>query len=373
MKSAALAPLLLFLTTLPVAAQVGFDDLRVGSSTGDGSRVIAAPETSRARGQRLLDTSGALLARCLENYQQMVLLATEQSDSGRNKYSFADKSAYRSAGRLADALGTDMLEAQGALRTAESLIGAMELQGEPAWALELRLEWTSQVTVFDQLRDWCQRRVLRYDTWAFADQETRAVLRTAAQLEALELPRRTGVRAETHLATSQAEPLASRWIAAADARVAEASDAHRILDEQRLRPQAGEGEATRMGWTLYRYNTVVLFDGTVRRQAVRYAAAMLRAKAALNAAILATEAPTGRFSEKNHTDLRGLMMRYGLQVQWGDRTFLEVPGTLGAKRKHWLFDGSGFHDQHRVRTRGLESRYMDDVLEYAARYVRQSS
>ncbi len=378
----------------PCPAQLGFEDL--ASGTGDGRTPVALPPgaagaagtgtgTGDGRGGFPLHAGAhpvsphwdgvvadlaeadRQLVSAMDLYAEIYRAAEYQSDSGRNKLGFSDLARYNRAVRLADDLSAAILAANGKLQAAHRTLATMEARDEPAWALEARLESVRLATLHDQLHGWAGARSMFYNGPHWRDSQSRPLLTSRWEARPVGLPTSSGVRRGTHLSVSVAEPLSDRYLAGLDAALADAAEARQILERERIKPANPDEERRSLtGWILYRYTTTSIFDTLVKPTSVRFALAMLRAKANLNAAILATESPSGgRFSDRSHTALRMAMMKYVPLVWWGDYRHLQVVSSWGLRQRElWIFDGGGFRDQHRVRTGGIESRHFDDVVRF---------
>lgn len=323
-----------------------------------------------------LKEADARLRTVMENYAAIHKEAERQTDGGRNKFFFSDLARYNKAVRHADDLSAAILAAHGKLKEVAPTIATMEASDEPAWALEARIEHTRLVTIYNQMLDWANRRILKYDTSRWGDEQVRQLLTTKWDAKTLPLPASPGVREETHMSASITEPLTARYLGQVSEALDRADAARDILERERIKPATAEDERrTLAGWILYRYTTVSIFDTLIKRKAVEFALAMVEAKAAMNAALLATEAPSrGKFSEKSHMDLRRAMMRYAPLAWYGDYRFLQVVSSWGfLQRELWIFDGAGFRDAHRIETDGIESNHLKDVLDYFQSEGRRST
>lgn len=374
--------------TPPLAAQVDFGGLAGGpgalgqgsesssplevaaGDSGQGSALdpSAHPASTRWSGAATsLNQAADALDQALEAYGEIRSRAPQETYGVGKKFFYSDLASYRQAVTQADRFGDAMKTAYGQLKDVEPRIAGMETTGEPAWALEARTEWTRLVTVYDQLYTWGTRRDLKYDTLAWGDEQKRPLMSTAWQVSSLDLPSSPGVRRQTRLLPSQAAPISTRQLDLLDEALAEAEEARQMVERERIAPaSAADERRTLGGWIDVRFTTTSIFDSFIRPQTVRFGLAMTRAKAALNGAMLATEAPSdGRFDDPTHTRLRLAMLRYAKLAWWGDYRFLRVVSGWGViQRTLYVFDGSGFRNQHRLDTGGIESEHLEDVLRF---------
>jgi hypothetical protein len=335
------------------------------SGTGDG-RVAPGPQADRLRAGALLQDASILLEQALGSYAEVARTARWQSNTGRNSYFFKDKAQFRKASSAAEAFDKDMLEAYGKLVAADHLVDEMEVGGDAYWALEQRLEWTRQATLFDVLHRWGTRRRLKYDTWAFGDEETRALLSTADRVDTLELPEGSGVRDDVVVMPSLVEPMAGGFLDDLEASLEEAEEARSLLE----REATSRRKRSLTGWVYLDYTTDSIFDSFVRPQAVRFSVAVARAQAEFNAALLAVESPTRGFSDADHTRLRMLMIRHAKVLVWGDHHRLRRVDWKGmVTRERFLFEGDKLRGRFDLDTEGREAQHWESVLGYMKRQV----
>ena len=377
-----LAALVAALLTPQLPAQApGYGGLRGPYGTGDGSAQAptgsdaigagvaaapAGPQQDRRRAGALLQESGRLLEQALVSYAEIGRTARWQSNSGRNSYFFKEKARYRKAVAAAEDLDKDLLEAYGKLVAVDHLVDEMEVGGDAYWALEQRLEWTRQATLFDVLRRWGTRRRLKFDTWALGDEQTRPILATADRMEVLELPETSGVRDGVVVMPSLVEPFAGEYLDDLEASLEEAEAARDLLE----REASSRRTRSLTGWVYLDYTTDSLFDSFVRPQAVRFTVAMARAQAAFNAAVLAVESPTRGFSQDDHTRLRSLMIRHSKALVWGDHHRLRRVDWKGlVTRERYLFEGETLRGRFDLDTEGREAEHWQEVRTYMKRQV----
>lgn len=333
----------------------------VGGAPGQGG-----PQAARQRVTALLQEASQLLDQALASYGAVGRVARWQSSSGRDSYFFREKAPYREASKAAEAFGADLLEAHGKLVTADHLVDEMEVGGDAYWALEQRLEWTRQATLFAVLRRWGTRRQLKYDTWALGDEETRPLLATADRMDELDLPRGSGVRKQVVVMPGLVEPMAAGYLDDLEASLEEAEGARDLLE----REASSRRKTSLSGWVYLDYTTDSLVDSFARPQVVRFAAAMARAQANFNAALLAVEAPTHGFSDPDHTRLRQLMIRHAKALVWGDYHRLRVVDWKGlVTRDRFLFEGDRLRGRFDLDTEGREAQHWESVLAYMKRQV----
>ena len=369
---------LLLATLLPLApalAQIGFDDLGVagGPRPGPAPEVVqgdaaAAPGTDwrtadhptmpgwAALRERLL-RSEAALDRALVAFEEFMKTTEAQGTSRSGRYLFQDLGRYRRAEARALELSGDLGAAAQELAEVARALPELERRGEPMWALEGRVAWTRQVTLYDQLLEWSRARRLTYQGARSRDRIEMPMLLVQATLEAIPLPRTPGVRAGSLLTHPRTEALVEGLTREGEAAVREAEQARQILEREAKRSFRGF-----TGWVTMRYSTASLFDVLIKPQATRLAVASLRAKAALNAAVLAAEAPNqGPLSEVNRTAVRSLARRWAAVACWGESRFLDIEESR-PERSLYVYDGDDFADRHRIRTRGPEAGYLEDTV-----------